>query len=1127
MGTSLSDWMSDADYHWRQRLEPVNLVIETDFSADEVREAQRNVGRAAQHLLNNGWSHGKIIKRYPALTLVTLVGHAALAYDHGAYWESFWDEIGVTRNAEFEGEIRRQLIDLLDKFSLARFPDIERDSNRKYVMTLALHAGIPVYCLKDLLAIISDHIVQGRPAAGAAVVEWLQEPGKEYRANALDVPVRNFLVNGAEFAADILDRMIEFIEATTADPALFDADLDSSTTGLPNVLLDELILQLKESPLRLERKRLNVSTAMRPAVVYGVDDDEIVLMLPTPPEGAELPWRVSFDGDVREVHATRRWGGDAHTAMARVAVPGPVREVVVTHPVMPNGFSLPLVLQSDPLLAFDTAGRWVGRHDGLKDCAWFVYPEDHQLVELRTSKAVLSQDAGWPAGWRGWRSAFVDLEDVDALQLMHAEAPVGTPRSVRKDLRPRFQLGSRIAGLTTSDGRSVHGTRPWVILPPTRTDPAPAWNVRVRRFGDTDWILEEAWHSEDGETCVDPFDGVEDAQLGLFEVVVSGPLGADARCVVLLAEGVDTRFEPTIRVTSSGGLTPCTAIVETGQLMVSSVEPITFGPLDLETTLELSSGDVRATLVLKPPHVEIRSGESGMPVAWRMSADVCDPEDFSQDRFVALRAPGVADVAFGYQSDLRDLLQVDAHPRRRQGDVFETRIQQFADTVRAYPTGRLVATMQTDDGPVSVTVLSPKPRQLATGIELIDDAVVFTDLADIEDLAVYVWSNTAPWHGPEVLPVLGNRATLPEHLVGRGELRCQLFVDDPWVHIERPTAPNAAAFRAHQFGWRDDGTPEQVLLSRFLGGPRKAPVEVGAIPEVWAALARLHADGEAKRFAELIVLLAGEPRKALECLGDSTIPVGEKMSMLVRSELVNHNFAVEETFNVLHTHPWFGCMVELADLPSLHRRRHKVRDERAETLAYLRERGGAPLMELLQSGKSAQLHDASFDRAIFELSVLPGNNVESKLREMQQVPRAQLHPENLHAGAYEGLCHRSEWLASGWSPNFESQTSAVLTPIRKVSRLAHDVITMRIDRLRGIDTSEHPWLLMSVQSLTLALLARLEAHGRVSGQYLNSGLLRDWAQMAQLCPTMVANDVMIAEALVLFDRKGDLTGEDE
>ena len=38
---SLADWMSDADFEWRQRLKPVNLVIETNFSEDEVREAQR------------------------------------------------------------------------------------------------------------------------------------------------------------------------------------------------------------------------------------------------------------------------------------------------------------------------------------------------------------------------------------------------------------------------------------------------------------------------------------------------------------------------------------------------------------------------------------------------------------------------------------------------------------------------------------------------------------------------------------------------------------------------------------------------------------------------------------------------------------------------------------------------------------------------------------------------------------------------------------------------------------------------------------------------------------------------------------------------------------------------------
>jgi hypothetical protein len=79
--------VSDKDFEWRTRLKPVRLVVETDFSADEIRTAQSKYGVAATHLTHRGWTHDKIIKRFPALTLMILVGHAALAYDHGAYWE--------------------------------------------------------------------------------------------------------------------------------------------------------------------------------------------------------------------------------------------------------------------------------------------------------------------------------------------------------------------------------------------------------------------------------------------------------------------------------------------------------------------------------------------------------------------------------------------------------------------------------------------------------------------------------------------------------------------------------------------------------------------------------------------------------------------------------------------------------------------------------------------------------------------------------------------------------------------------------------------------------------------------------------------------------------------------------
>lgn len=1123
---SLTDWMSDKDAEWRNRLKPVNLVIEANFSADEVKTAQSKYGAAAHHLIARDWSYDEIIKRYPALTVMVLVGHAALAYDHGAYWESFWEELGLPRDADFENAMRHHFVELLEKFSLARFPKIERDTARKYVMTFALHAGIPVHCLRDLLTVINDHITQGRPAKGAAVMEWLEEPGKEHRAAGLDMPVRNFLVNGGEFAADILDRIIEFIEETTADPNVFDRDLSSSTTGLPGVLLDELVLQLRENPLRFERRRLAANNALNPRITYNVDDDEIELILPAPQVDRDLPWRVSFDGEVRHVQSARRWGGDAQTATARVTVPGPVREAVLSHPGMAAGSVLPLVVNSDPLLTFDKAGRWIPKRDGLKDCVWAVFPANHQLVDGHTLGPVDIRDDGAPAGWHGWRSAFIELDRVSSLQLFHNGQPVGSQRSVRKDARPTFELGPTVTGIVTADGRSVHSERPWVMLPPSQTEPGPDWIVRVRRFGDTEWIAEESWTGEDVETCVDPFDDAEGPHLGLFEVLVTGPLGSDARCVVFVAEGLDTTFDTPIRVPIHGGFTPCTAQITADGFSEAPSDPITFGPRSLDVEIRLATADGVASVLLKPPHVEIRSGESGIPTAWRMTADVLDPDDFAQDRFVAVRAPGIETVEFGYFSELGDLLQVDPSPRKRQGDVFESRLQQFADTVRSHPTGRIVATMRTDIGPVAANVLSAQPRRLATGVSLHEDLLKFTQVAAIEDLAAYVWSTTAPWRPAEVLPVIDGTAALPAHLVGAGELRCQLFVDDPWVFIDPPAVPGETAFQIEQFGWREDGTPAQVQLSRYLGGPRRAPVEVGAIPEVWAALARLHADGKADRFAGLIVLLADEPRKALECLGHSTIPAGEKMAMLIRSELVNRDFATDQTHNELHSHPWFGCMLELADLVSLHRRQHEVRAERAETLAYLWDRAGQPLMELLRTGKSASIDDACFDAKVFAMTGVPGNQVEAKLREVQLAPRAQLHPETMRIAVYEAFCRRTEWIASGWTPNFAKQASCVVNPIKRASPRAHEAIIMRSDRVGKIDISENPWMLMSVQSLTLALLARLEAHGRIGGQYLNSGLLGDWARMAQLCPSMVANDLLIAEALVLHDRRGDLTGGD-
>lgn len=690
------------------------------------------------------------------------------------------------------------------------------------------------------------------------------------------------------------------------------------------------------------------------------------------------------------------------------------------------------------------------------------------------------------------------LDKVGSLQLRRSGQFIGSERQVRKDARPWLEIGEPVRGIVSIDGRPVYGARPKVLLPPSPLDRAPSWRVRVRRVGETDWNVDRNWDAAEVETSIDPFDSAEDPQLGSFEIVITGPLGADTRFVGFVAEGVCAEFDTQIRVPVAGGLTACTAEVQARVLSVTPIGPLAFKITDLEKVAEFASDEVVLPVAVRPPHVEIRTGEVGAPVPWRVTADACTPEDFVKNRFVAVRAPGIDRVAFGFISAAGQLEQVEEHVRRKQGGIFELRTERFADTARTHQSGRVVATLQTFDGPVDVTVLMIRPRQLASGVMLHSGILRFDGLAELDDLAAYVWPATAPWRPVRVLSVIEGSAQLPANLVDAGELRCQLFVDDPWVSVEPLAQPAKDAFRIGQAGWFRDGSSVQTKLSRFVAGAGPVPRGIGAIPEIWPVLSWMHADGQVDSASQLTKVLAEEPRKALEGLGNSTIPLHDKMSMLIRTELVNRSYASPETLNELHADPWFGCMVELADLPSLYQRRQKNRDERAETLGYLSDKGGELLIELLRSGKIDALHEGCFGRNVFRLASMPPDQVEGLMREVELIPGPLLHPDTRFTATYEAFSQRTAWMRSGWSESFATQTSFVLSPVRRASALAYDAISIRSDLLEGLDVSEHPWMLMSLQSLTLAFLARLEAHGRIPGQYLNFGMLMAWASLAKL-----------------------------
>lgn len=183
------------------------------------------------------------------------------------------------------------------------------------------------------------------------------------------------------------------------------------------------------------------------------------------------------------------------------------------------------------------------------------------------------------------------------------------------------------------------------------------------------------------------------------------------------------------------------------------------------------------------------------------------------------------------------------------------------------------------------------------------------------------------------------------------------------------------------------------------------------------------------------------------------------------------------------------------------------------------------LIDILARGKAARPYEGCFDKSVFLMSAMNAKQVEEILTDLRLVPGALLDIDTRVAATVEAFRCRDEWVQTGCADALAAQTSFAMNTIKRVCRDAYDVISARSDALEGVSVSDNPWMLMSLQSLTLAVLARLEAYGVIESHYLSGGVLSAWEKMARLCPRLVSTDILIAEALVVHSINGDLTGD--
>ncbi|MFC6013006.1 hypothetical protein [Nocardia lasii] len=1112
-------WREAGDEEFRQarRLEQVSLFAELNLDHDEIGRTRDLLGQVIrQHRAQLGVP--RLIDTFPALTLTTLIGHAGLDYEQGKYWESFWAELDLRPEQDFENLLRARLPVFLRKFGMRQFPEL----GTQYVQMMAVHAGVPVHCLDDLIDLIEQHIAQGRDPNGAAVFEWLTQPGLEYRLNHLDAPVRNFLQHGGEVAVDIVDRIIEFADYTTEHPDFAnDMTLDTATTGIPNLLLEALISRWSKRPFGASPVATARSVrARRPALAYSRTDDQLVIEVPYLSESADVPWLVSFDGETTSVHARRGWGLAAADAQPPTPVPVPhrVREVVLRHEGAGQHYRIALVDKVDPLLIFDEQGRHLSRHVALpRGEVIAVHPARARLTDAHTGAPLDFLTEATPVGWRDWVARVYDLTDTDTVAL-HDDNRSGPVRQVRRTGAARLFLPDAVDGVYTRSGLPVYAERPAVDLPAHVVEPVD-WRVRVRRAGTVDWLADDIWESDTEPTSLDPFDGLEPGLLGLFDVVISGPLGQDIRHSLFLAEGLVVEHAAEFRVPVPNGLAPThTAVSAEAPLRIDRPE-IAFGVTDREAHLTVTAGAVTERLMVRPPAVELRVDPIGAAARWRTVAPVLTNDDLAEYRMAAARVPGEVDVAIVLIDDAGAVVQ-RAKPQALRDNVFQVPTREFADTVRGMRRSRLVVrVVDTDGATTSVTLARIQPRRLCEGVVLRDGELVFEGATDA-DLATYVWPCTAPWSAPIQVPLNAGRATLPEEFVDAGPLTVQVFVDDPWGVITAPEHPDDTAYTVVQPGWMRDADLGRSELARYLAGEGELPRTTSALPEAWTvyAAARVGQVHRSSVRSGLLDVLRADPRSSVEALDRSTIARNDVPALLISSGVIEQDLSSPIRTGTL-TDPWLGCLVGVADLPfvALHQANSAAVEMRADLVNY----GGDALIELLSGDPRAACADI-FDAKTVPLHYMPDEQFAAIKQACEIVPAALLDEDTRRSAVFEAFAQRLVWCDDPERTTMTVYSAELTRLLSRASASVYDLVKARNEALTGADTTEFPWLLLSMQSLLFAAVARLRARSVIRDWTMPAPMRESWARLAALCPALVATDVLIADALASYALHHDL-----
>lgn len=1121
---------------------------------------------------------------FPAVLLASLVGRAARVASTTDLWadwtaglqlDSASGDVGafvehaVERIPEILGELGLPDVALLD--GAAAEPGTREDSSR----LMMLHAGVQQSVMPLLIERIEDAAGIGGEAAGSAgasssdLVQKLQPVRDDVDAMVSgfaadvgsDVPraLRVLAQSAPARARRLVQATLGYVMATAADPANWESreDLGADDVGLPPILLDAAREELRARPAGTPSRRTAVgvvATTGRPQLFFDEQENRVCVQLPTPSAPAGRSWLVTFGGTVVAEPASAL--GEA-TSRPVVPVTEPVREVLVELGDGPH-WRVPAIDTEDPLLIFGDDGQSVTDKVSLHSTSvHVVYPDDARLIDPVTGEDVPLLAGPVPAEWELWQVAQADLRDVHALQVVRPGV-VGEVRSASPMRRPKLTMPhARLDAAATVHGTPVHAGGPVAVFPPTLSGRDESWRVQVAEFTGYGEFAEDMVMVYDldvpaagGE--VDVLTDDDYPWLGEFVVRLTNPRGRSFQAHVAVAEQADLDIScrgggDGFRIPEESGLSPAEVRVTSGEKPLEVAPAILrLGPAESSGTVELSTEEgAYLELRVTPGRLRFEIPLADEAPARRSRTLRTRPGRVDAHGVFKVFAPGeLRHAHLAVKSGERDICRV---PLTRRGDdafadlgTYADRVAMLSDLTISLDWTRVTGRRRLSVPLVEAPAKDPVRSVVRDGGELI----VTVDPAVAESpLTAWVWSPSEPWRTPLALPVVDGRCTLPDGAAGT--LIVQVVFGRESDRRPLWPAPEAAVVADDSAG--DGGDGDAVGVDAGDGGASAsegvgvdaAPGSLGVreLTGIWSLFETLRA-GRATIMPQvsgtlapdnLRRLLTADPRTGLAALNGSAIRLDDQPGMVVSSGLVLGDFTEKTPTPGRRRVPWLGAMAAMADLadPS------SSIAKQQEQIDHLRRAGGEALIRALATGQDTTLESACIDKSSVQITALPEPQANAILAQVfdvhRMVPGPLTDDDARFTAIHEVVANRAEIVDAGIMPGLAAASRALFQAVSRTSPKLRKAVNVRFHKLDGIDADDPSlhWTLVPGTSLLIAVAARALARQKAANPDVDDTVVRSliplWAQLADMVPTLVMGDLLIADALVTHAINGDLT----